>query len=43
VRGAAVWALGRLLTKVQLAALGERRRAAEMDADVADEWAEALA
>jgi epoxyqueuosine reductase len=42
VRGAAVWALGRLLPKGALAALGDRRRPAETDPDVADEWAAAL-
>ena len=43
VRGAAVWALGRLLPRGELAALGDRRRPAETDPDVADEWAAALA
>jgi epoxyqueuosine reductase len=43
VRGAAVWALGRLLPKGELAALGDRRRPAEINPDVADEWAAALA
>jgi epoxyqueuosine reductase len=43
VRGAAVWALGRLLPKGDLAPLGDDRRTAESDPDVADEWAAALA
>ena len=43
VRGAAVWALGRLLPRGALAALGEQRRRGEVDPDVADEWAAALA
>jgi epoxyqueuosine reductase len=43
VRGAAVWALGRLLPRGELAALGTDRRPLETDPDVADEWAAALA
>jgi epoxyqueuosine reductase len=43
VRGAAVWALGRLLPRGALAALGEERRRGEVDPDVADEWAAAQA
>jgi len=43
VRGAAVWALSRLLPHDELAALGEGRRPVEVDADVAGEWAAALA
>jgi epoxyqueuosine reductase len=39
VRGAAVWALGRLLAKQDLAALAAKYGAAETDASVRDEWA----
>jgi epoxyqueuosine reductase len=42
VRGAAVWALSRLLSVEEFAALAARRRALEADADVADEWTAAL-
>jgi epoxyqueuosine reductase len=38
VRGAAVWALGRLLEKRDLAALGAKYASAETDASVRDEW-----
>ena len=41
VRGAAIWALGRLAPQ-RLAALAAQHRAAEADAAVADEWAVAL-
>jgi epoxyqueuosine reductase len=41
VRGAAIWALGRLVPQ-RLAAVATRRRAAEADASVAHEWALAL-
>ncbi len=41
VRGAAIWALGRLAPR-RLAALAPDRRAAEADAAVAHEWAMAL-
>jgi epoxyqueuosine reductase len=41
VRGAAVWALGRLLPREKFASLAERQ--AESDASVKDEWAAALA
>jgi len=41
VRGAAVWALGRLLPREKFAALAERKR--ESDASVQDEWVAALA
>ena len=43
VRGAAVWALGRLVGKEGLAAVAAARRPAERDPTVADEWAAALA
>jgi epoxyqueuosine reductase len=43
VRGAAVWALSRLLPKDSLAALAAARRPTEADADVAGEWAAAFA
>ncbi|MBX3529574.1 MAG: tRNA epoxyqueuosine(34) reductase QueG [Rhizobiaceae bacterium] len=43
VRGAVVWALSRLLSAADLAALGRERRAVEMDAEVLDEWRAALA
>jgi epoxyqueuosine reductase len=39
VRGAAVWALGRLVGKQDLAALGAKYGAAETDPAVRDEWA----
>jgi epoxyqueuosine reductase len=42
VRGAAVWALSRLDPE-RLAIVARRRRAAETDANVADEWTAALA
>jgi epoxyqueuosine reductase len=42
VRGAAVWALGRLVEKEGFAALAAARRRAERDPAVADEWAAAL-
>ncbi len=42
VRGAAVWALGRLLGKDALAALAAARQPAEADPTVIDEWGEAL-
>ncbi len=41
VRGAAIWALGRL-DRSRLARCGAARRAAETDADVIDEWNAAL-
>jgi epoxyqueuosine reductase len=41
VRGAAVWALGRL-DAVRLAHCANRYRAGESDADVMDEWSAAL-
>ena len=41
VRGAAVWALSRLLPPGQFAALARRRAATEGDADVRGEWAAA--
>jgi epoxyqueuosine reductase len=41
VRGAAVWALGRL-DRARLARGAERHRAGETDADVIDEWSAAL-
>jgi epoxyqueuosine reductase len=43
VRGAAVWALARLLPRGRLAALAETHREAETDAAVLDEWGAALA
>ena len=43
VRGAAVWALSRLLPADDFAALAARHRAEETDADAADEWTAALA
>jgi len=43
VRGAAVWALGRLLPRDEVAALGQGRQPVETDPDVADEWSVALA
>ncbi len=42
VRGAAVWALSRLLPHDELAALAATHQAREADAVVADEWAAAL-
>lgn len=41
VRGAAVWALSRLLTREALAALAGEHRPSEPDASVQDEWAAA--
>jgi epoxyqueuosine reductase len=41
VRGAAVWALGRL-DRARLAGQADARRAAESDPHVSDEWAAAL-
>jgi epoxyqueuosine reductase len=40
VRGAAVWALSRLLAPAKFAALARRRAATEADADVRIEWTE---
>jgi epoxyqueuosine reductase len=42
VRGAAVWALGRLLHPGRLATLAARRRGRESDASVQQEWAATL-
>jgi epoxyqueuosine reductase len=42
VRGAAVWALGRLVDPGELAQLAGRHRRGERDASVQDEWAAAL-
>jgi epoxyqueuosine reductase len=42
VRGAAVWALGRLLPRDALAEIAATRQAREADPAVADEWAAAL-
>jgi epoxyqueuosine reductase len=42
-RGAAVWALGRLLPRERLMDLAAVHRPQERDALVADEWAAALA
>jgi epoxyqueuosine reductase len=42
VRGAAVWAIGRL-DRARLTQCADRRRAVETDPDVIDEWAVALA
>jgi epoxyqueuosine reductase len=42
VRGAAVWALGRLLHPGRLAALAARHRARESDASAQEEWAATL-
>jgi epoxyqueuosine reductase len=42
VRGAAVWALGRLAGRDEVAATAAARRAPEPDPDVAAEWTEAL-
>ena len=41
-RGAAVWALSRLVPKDRLASLAAERSGAESDPAVADEWAAAL-
>jgi epoxyqueuosine reductase len=43
VRGAAVWALGRLLTRERLDALAARRRPLETEALVEEEWKTTLA
>jgi epoxyqueuosine reductase len=43
VRGAAVWALGRLLSPTRLVALAAARRAQESEPQVQQEWAAALA
>jgi epoxyqueuosine reductase len=43
VRGAAVWALSRLLTADDFRVLAARHHPAETDTDVADEWTSALA
>jgi epoxyqueuosine reductase len=43
VRGAAVWALSRLLSARDFAALAGMHRSRESDADVIDEWRLALA
>ena len=43
VRGAAVWALSRLVSKQQLAALAAKRRGEETDPSVEEEWVQALA
>ena len=43
VRGAAVWALGRLVSRENLARLGDARRSHEADASVQEEWDAALA
>ncbi len=42
VRGAAVWALARLLPRERLIDLAARRRARETSADVAEEWSAAI-
>jgi epoxyqueuosine reductase len=42
VRGAAVWALGRLVGTARLAALAAAHRPAERDPAVVDEWAAAV-
>ncbi|MCT8970860.1 tRNA epoxyqueuosine(34) reductase QueG [Microbaculum marinisediminis] len=42
VRGAAVWALSRLLPGTEFAALAEHRQAAEQDPSVREEWQAAL-
>lgn len=42
VRGAAIWALSRLLPAARVAALAEPRRAAEADSEVRAEWEAAL-
>jgi len=42
VRGAAIWALGRLLEPGRLARLAAQHRGRERDASVQDEWAAAL-
>jgi epoxyqueuosine reductase len=41
VRGAAVWALSRLVTKADFAAIAQLHAAAETDSEVSDEWAAA--
>jgi len=41
VRGAAVWALSRLLVREAFAALAGEHRPSELDASVQDEWAAA--
>jgi epoxyqueuosine reductase len=43
VRGAAVWALSRLLPKERLAAIAQARAVSETNPGVADEWSAALA
>jgi epoxyqueuosine reductase len=43
VRGAAVWALGRLAPRETVAACAAARRASEIDSAVRDEWTAALA
>ena len=43
VRGAAVWALSRLMTRDALLALARERIAGELDADVIAEWRDASA
>src|SRR5438034_4104686 len=43
VRGAAVWALGRLLSRERLASIAAAHHPQERDAAVCDEWAAALA
>jgi epoxyqueuosine reductase len=43
VRGAAVWALGRLLPREQLAALATAYRSDENEPQVDEEWTAALA
>ena len=40
VRGAAVWALARLLPRAEFDALARRRAASEGDAEVRGEWTE---
>jgi epoxyqueuosine reductase len=42
VRGAAVWAMARLMPQARFAALAASRRAAEPNPDVREEWAAAL-
>jgi epoxyqueuosine reductase len=42
VRGAAVWALSRLISRQSLAALAARYRPSDADPDVREEWAAAL-
>ncbi len=43
IRGAAVWALGRLLGREEFAALANERSSGEMDVTVQEEWKAALA